>query len=146
MDLSQITSTVQLISGIIISATTALVALGAFIKPIRVWVVEKFGTKNTLKEIMERQAMFEKEQASMKADQALMKAGEIATLRNQLTEIYYKVEAMGYVPEIDRINFTSMYEVYTALGGNNYVHELYNKILEMPSVPPRKTRRRRTTK
>ena len=62
-------------------------------------------------------------------------------MRKDLTDIYNESIAKGYVEEYDRKDFIEMYQVYSALGGNCYVHELHEKILEMPGKPIKKTRK-----
>jgi len=131
MDLSEFTSHIQLFSSFLVALTGAVSVVAGIIRPIRklLVAVKEFGSD--LKDLSVR---FDEE----RAEQALMKDANIATLRNDLTELYNKVASQGYIGEYDLKNWISMFEVYTALGGNHYVAELDERVRKLPGKPPRK--------
>ena len=149
MDLSEFTSHIQLFSSFIVALTGAVVALGAVIRPMRNWIIDRIGNKRRGEELQKAvtaigtdlkdlSVRFDEE----RAEQALMKDANIASLRNDLTELYYKVYPQGYIGEYDLKNWISMFEVYTALGGNHYIAELDERVRSLPGKP----RKKRTTK
>ena len=149
MDLSEFTSHIQLFSSFIVALTGAVVALGAVIRPMRNWIIDRIGNKRRGEELQKAvtaigtdlkdlSVRFDEE----RAEQALMKDANIASLRNDLTELYYKVYPQGYIGEYDLKNWISMFEVYTALGGNHYIAELDERVRKLPGKP----RKKRATK
>lgn len=140
MDLAQITGTIQLISSFVIAITGALVALGALVKPVGRW----------LKGLIQKAQADEKLESAVEqlvTRQDLIKKATEAITRNSILQIYHDAEEKGYIRDWDRDNFLKMYAAYTALGGNSFVHSIYDIIKEMPSIPagqkpPRKTKRR----
>jgi len=149
MDLTEFTSHVQLFSSFIVALTGAVVALGAIIRPIRNWIIDRIGHKKHDEVVMQTVTAIGNDVKDLRvrfdeerAEQSLMKDANIASLRNDLTELYYKVENQGYIGEYDLKNWISMFEVYTALGGNHYIAELNDRIHNMPGKP----RRKRATK
>ena len=149
MDLSEFTSHIQLFSSFLVALTGAIAVIAGIIRPIRNWVLDRIGNRKHGEEMQKAIVTMGKsiEDLNVKfdeerAEQALMKNANIATLRNDLTELYYKVEAQGYIGEYDLKNWISMFDVYTSLGGNHYIAELNDRIHDMPGKP----RRKRTAK
>lgn len=150
MDLSEFTSHIQLFSSFLVAMTGAVVALGAVIRPMRNWIIDRIGNKRRGEELQKAVTAIGTDLKNLsvrfdeeRAEQALMKDANIASLRNDLTELYYKVYPQGYIGEYDLKNWISMFEVYTALGGNHYVAELDERVRKLPGKPPKK---KRTTK
>lgn len=155
MELSAITSTIQTFSAFIVAFTGLVVALSAIFKPLRNFFINRFSYKRVIEDRMDN---FEKKIDQLtdftnnltnkfeedKKEQSIMKEATIASTRNDLTHIYNNAIERGYIGDYDRENFMKMYRVYTELGGNSYVHELYEQILKMPRVP--KTKKRTTKK
>jgi hypothetical protein len=111
-----ITLKINMISAFIVSVTGLLIALGTFIKPFRNWLLEQFTSKKAIT-----------------AELDLMKEALQATLRNQLTEIYYRSIERGFIYENDRENFEHLNVAYEKLGGNSYVHTIHQLISVMPN-------------
>lgn len=111
-----ITLKINMISAFIVSVTGLLIALGAFVKPFRNWLLEQFTSKKAIT-----------------AELDLMKEALQATLRNQLTELYYRSIERGFIYENDRENFEHLNVVYEKLGGNSYVHTIHQLISVMPN-------------
>lgn len=135
MDLTNFTTYLQMFSSFLVAFTGAVVAVGAFIRPIRNWLIEKIAHQSRYDTMEKYVTKISGQLDSLGENQVLMKAASIATLRKDLTDIYNEAVAKGYVEEYDRKDFIEMYQVYNALGGNCYVHELHEKILEMPGKP-----------
>ena len=135
MDLTNFTTYLQMFSSFLVAFTGAVVAVGAFIRPIRNWLIEKIAHQSRYDTMEKYVAKISGQLDGFEENQRLMKDASIATLRKDLTDIYNEAVANGYVEEYDRKDFIEMYQVYNALGGNCYVHELHEKILEMPGKP-----------
>jgi hypothetical protein len=63
----------------------------------------------------------------------LMKEALQATLRNQLTDIYYRSIERSFIYENERENFERMNVAYEKLGGNSYIHTIHQLISVMPN-------------
>lgn len=50
---------------------------------------------------------------------------DICTLRHSITSIYEKYKEKKHLPVNIKEDLCSLYEIYTKLGGNSYVHEIY---------------------
>ena len=145
MDLSEFTSQIQLFSSFLVAITGAVAVVAGIIRPIRNWVLDRIGNRKRGEELLTAVKEFSSDLKDLsirfdeeRAEQALMKDANIATLRNDLTELYNKVYPQGYIGEYDLKNWISMFEVYTALGGNHYVAELDERVRKLPGKPPRK--------
>ena len=139
-----ITQALNILSTFVVSATGLVIALGTVFKPIKNWLFEQLTGR---KEIRENIKMFKDDLEDMRnmlrdqstksetdrLEQAIMKEALQATVRNELTEIYYRSADRGYIDDYDRENFEKMYIVYTKLGGNSYIHTIHKLILEMPN-------------
>ena len=157
MDLATVTSYIQLLSAFLVSITAFVAALIGLIKPVRRWFTNLFKAYNNadvnrrmdvmegdvrkindfidsvsgkLKEKFERDA----------AEQHLTKEAIKAILRNQMLAIYNRSEERGYIGDWDRDNFEQLFQIYTELGGNSYMHTVNTKVLMLPRVP--KTRKK----
>lgn len=138
MDLAQITSTIQLISSFVIALTGGLVAVGALVKPVGRWLkglIQKAQTDEKLEQSV----------TQLVTRQDLIKKATEAITRNSILQIYHEAEEKGYIRDWDRDNFLKMYAAYTSLGGNSFVHSIYDIIKEMPSIPPVKKPGRKGT-
>lgn len=154
-DLTSVTTFIQLLSGFLVSITAFFAAIIGIFKPLRTWfgkMIDKFKnteintrldsletTVESMNSVMtswkaDMQVKFDKDSA----EQSLLKEANIASLRNDITELYYKADSQGYIGEYDLKNWISMVEVYTALGGNHYVAELNERVLEMPTTPSKR--------
>ena len=111
-----VTLKLNMFSAFIVSITGLLIAIGTFIKPVRNWFTEQITNKKAIA-----------------AELDLMKEALQATLRNQLTEIYYRSIERGFIYENDRENFEHLNVAYEKLGGNSYIHSLHKLISVMPN-------------
>lgn len=107
---------INTVSSFIVAITGLLIAIGTLIKPLRNWAVEQITNRKEIN-----------------TEISLVKESLQATLRNQLTEIYYRSVERGFIYEYDRENFERMNVAYKKLGGNSYIHTLHNYISSMPN-------------
>lgn len=53
-----------------------------------------------------------------------------ASLRHEITYIYEKYKDRKILPGNTKKDLCSLYEVYTLLNGNSYVHEIYEEMMK----------------
>ena len=111
-----ITDKINMASTFIVAVTGLLIAVGTLVKPLRNWIVEQFTNKK-----------------AFEAEMNLVKEALQATLRNQLTEVYYRSIDRGFIYENDRENFEKLNVAYEKLGGNSYIHTIHKLISVMPN-------------
>ena len=157
MDLSTVTSYIQLLSAFLVSITAFVAALIGIIKPVRRWFVNLFraySNKETNERVDKIETNVDKistfidnvsEKLKVKfesdaAEQKLTKEAIKAMLRNQMLGSFNRSEERGYIGDWDRDNFEQLFSIYTELGGNSYMHTVHEKVLRMPRVP--KTRKK----
>ena len=56
-------------------------------------------------------------------------------LRESIVSSYNKYQDKGYCPLYAKESLKSAYRAYSALGGNDVAHELYDKMIKMPTEP-----------
>ena len=111
-----ITLKINVMSTFIVAITGLLIAVGTLVKPLRNWIVEQFTNRKAIA-----------------AELDLVKEALQATLRNQLTEVYYRSIERGFIYENDRENFERLNVAYETLGGNSYIHTIHKLISVMPN-------------
>ena len=111
-----ITLKINVVSTVIVAITGLLTAVGPLVKPLRNWIVEQFTNRKAIA-----------------AELELVKEALQATLRNQLTEVYYRSIERGFIYENDRENFERLNVAYEKLGGNSYIHTIHELISVMPN-------------
>ena len=111
-----ITLKINVVSTFIVAITGLLIAVGTLVKPLRNWIVEQFTNRKAIA-----------------AELDLVKEALQATLRNQLTEVYYRSIERGFIYENDRENFERLNVAYEKLGGNSYIHTIHELISVMPN-------------
>ena len=111
-----ITLKINVMSTFIVAITGLLIAVGTLVKPLRNWIVEQFTNRKAIA-----------------AELDLVKEALQATLRNQLTEVYYRSIERGFIYENDRENFERLNVAYEKLGGNSYIHTIHELISVMPN-------------
>lgn len=111
-----ITLKINVMSTFIVAITGLLIAVGTLVKPLRNWIVEQFTNRKAIA-----------------AELDLVKEALQATLRNQLTEVYYRSIERGFIYENDRENFERLNAAYEKLGGNSYIHTIHELISAMPN-------------
>lgn len=62
-----------------------------------------------------------------------------ALLKDRITSIYYSSIEKKYCQLLARENLEDMYEQYTALDGNGTITDLHNKIMQLPTEPPKES-------
>lgn len=55
---------------------------------------------------------------------------DLAILRNTITHLYYKYLKDKAMPAYERENLVSLYNQYTNLDGNSYIHQVYEEMLK----------------
>ena len=124
MDLANITEYIKLLASFLVSLTALVAAIVGVISPLRKWLVNRL----KLYTMDERVVSLEK-------SVEMLKQASVAAIRNDLTAIYNRAEERGFIGDWDRENFDRMYKVYSDMGGNSYIHEVYKRILAMPRKP-----------
>ena len=61
--------------------------------------------------------------------------GVQSLLRESIVNNYNKYNEKGYCPVFAKESAKRAYKAYAALGGNDVAHQLYDKLLEMPTEP-----------
>ena len=117
MDLSQILSVCG-VSGIISGLVGVLIAV--FLKrPLEKRVTESEAANKRVEE---------QNTATMLGVQAL--------LRDRLLQAFNHYLARGYITAGERDNIENMYTQYEKLGPNNVIHDIYDQVRALPSIPP----------
>lgn len=118
---------------IIGSVCSAIIVIGTFIGiifklPMK-WFKKSYEahTKNIVEETMvEIKTLLEDMKKELEKDQEATKA----SLRHEITYIYEKYKDKKILPGNTKKDLCSLYEVYTLLGGNSYVHEIYEEMMK----------------
>ncbi len=53
----------------------------------------------------------------------------LCTIRNRITNIYYRYYEAEKIPSFEMKNLIEHYELYKKLGGNSYIDRLYEKLI-----------------
>lgn len=130
MDLANITEYIKLLASFLVSLTALAAAIVGVISPLRKWLINRL----KLYTMDERVVSLEK-------SVEMLKQASVAAIRNDLTAIYNRAEERGFIGDWDRENFERMYKVYSDMGGNSYIHEVYKRIIAMPRKPKRVVKR-----
>ena len=120
-----------------LSTIIALVVL--IVKPIRqrfvTWISKTSDRDNinhkidNLMELMEKQIV---QSNDMKEEIEKQNNALQATLRNCILNIYYKQMRQGYITMYEKENVRMLFEQYTKLGGNCFVHECVQQLNNLP--------------
>ena len=120
-----------------LSTIIALVVL--IVKPIRqrfvAWISKTSDRDNinhkidNLMELMEKQIV---QSNDMKEEIEKQNNALQATLRNCILNIYYKQMRQGYITMYEKENVRMLFEQYTKLGGNCFVHECVQQLNNLP--------------
>ena len=65
-------------------------------------------------------------------DISLLKSHALCTARDALTRIYDTAMKNQCISDFQKQNFLALYDVYCNLGGNSYVHQIHDEILNLP--------------
>ena len=74
--------------------------------------------------------------ARVEAQNKATQLGVQALLRDRLLQSFNFYLARGWISAGERDNVDNMYVQYEALGPNNVIHDIYNQVRELPSIPP----------
>lgn len=58
-------------------------------------------------------------------------------LKDLITDVYYESKGKGYCRLYKRDNLEDAYKHYKALGGNGVITDLHDKIMQLPTDPPK---------
>lgn len=116
--------------GLIISAITLSTLLGTvFVKPIREglikWVQNKVEYNNNKDELQEIKELLQ----GLKKDNEVIKESSLCTLRNDITQIYYKHVDEKKFSTREKENLIKMNDAYKKLHGNTYIEEIYEETM-----------------
>ena len=100
------------------------------ISPLRKWLINRLKLYTMDERVI-----------SLEKSVEMLKQASVAAIRNDLTAIYNRAEERGFIGDWDRENFERMYKVYSDMGGNSYIHEVYKRIIAMPRKPKRVVKR-----
>lgn len=130
MDLANLTEYIKLLASFLVSLTALAAAIVGIISPLRRWLVSRL-----------KMYAIDERVISLEKSVEMLKQASVAAIRNDLTAIYNRAEERGFIGDWDRENFERMYKVYSDMGGNSYIHEVYKRILTMPRKPKKATKR-----
>ena len=145
--LSDVTTLLNTIIAFITAVAACFATLSVFSARVRNWFKSRFGSNYG--SIMEQKVTSLKDElvninhavadiltANNKQNEniALIKEATLCELRDTLTHMYYAAEKVGEMSHYNKENFEKMYQAYTTLGGNSYVHEIRDKVIEMPTI------------
>jgi len=74
--------------------------------------------------------------ARVEAQNKATMLGVQALLRDRLLQAFNHYLARGWIAAGERDNVDNMYTQYEALGPNNVIHDIYNQVRALPSIPP----------
>ena len=130
MDLANITEYIKLLASFLVSLTALAAAIVGIISPLRKWLINRLKLYTMDERVI-----------SLEKSVEMLKQASVAAIRNDLTAVYNRAEERGFIGDWDRENFERMYTVYSDMGGNSYIHEVYKRIIAMPRKPKKATRR-----
>ena len=121
MDLANLTEYIKLLASFLVSLTALVAAIVGVISPLRKWLINRLKLYTMDERVI-----------SLEKSVEMLKQASVAAIRNDLTAIYNRAEERGFIGDWDRENFERMYKVYSDMGGNSYIHEVYKRIIAMP--------------
>ena len=130
MDLANITEYIKLLASFLVSLTALAAAIVRVTSPLRKWLINRLKLYTMDERVL-----------SLEKSVEMLKQASVAAIRNDLTAIYNRAEERGFIGDWDRENFERMYKVYSDMGGNSYIHEVYKRIIAMPRKPKRVVKR-----
>lgn len=159
-DINSLTQLLTCLGTLITAAVGVLTTISVAVKPIRqkivTWLINLFSGNNQRSTAIDTKlGMFESklesiqesiddlksdvadvkcENQTQNANMELLKHASIDEMKHTLTELYYQAKKDNGISRYNRTNFATMFETYKNLGGNSYVHELYDQIVEMPII------------
>lgn len=148
--LSTASSIISDFSNLIVSLTGLGVAVLAIIRPLRNWIVRRMTSQldsaKKLDDIISDLKTVKKNQERDSKEQELIRDALLATIRNDLTALYYRAVDDNGISDYNRENFEKLYAVYKELGGNSYIHEIYTLVVKMPRLKTKTVRKKKTKK
>lgn len=121
------------------SLSTIIALIVLIVKPIRqkfvAWISKTSDRDNINHKIDNLTELVEKQIAQsndMKEEIKKQNNALQATLRNCILNIYYKQMRQGYITMYEKENVRMLFEQYTKLGGNCFVHECVQQLNNLP--------------
>lgn len=74
-----------------------------------------------------------------KASKKIYREAHLVEIREEIIQIYNKFSEQHYIPIYEKENLIKRYEVYEKLGGNSFVHDIFNDLMALPTSPPQST-------
>ena len=119
--------------GIIEGLTAVILALAAVSKKVRSVIITPLN--NWLKEVMneavsDRMDNIDDKMIEISEDLEKQKEHQVTILRHEITLIYEKYRLSKKIPQRIKQNLCYLYEQYEGLGGNSYVGNIVEEMLE----------------
>ena len=103
------------------------------IKPIRVSVHNLFKKIANTDEIHKKIDALLSHDAAEVAQLRLHEAIHLSSLKNRITNVYYKYIDSDNIPIYEKQNLAEQYRLYKELGGNGFLDSLYEELMEKKS-------------
>lgn len=119
--------------------STIITLITIVIKPIRnrfiCWISQTSDKDNLNKKLDKLTTLVEKqaeqnEKISVELDKQSLALQ--ATLRNSILNIYNTRMELGYITLFEKQNIVKLYENYTALNGNSFIHDCIEELNKLP--------------
>ena len=118
------------VAGSICSAIIVIITFLGYIFKWPVKIVNKYYENHT-KQIIDDKVDSVKEMIlDLKKDVNKDQEATIAGLRHEITYLYEKYKENKILPGNTKKDLCSLYEAYTNLGGNSYIHEIYEEMMK----------------
>ena len=125
----EIVKNIGAIIGLILSCIT-LITVSC--KPLRTkiarWVKQTSKTNET-NELMEEIRRTLQDHLSLEEQ---ISESLLDLLRDDINRIYFKYVDRGEIPSYEKQNLVILFEQYKKMGGNTYMHNLYEEAMELP--------------
>lgn len=124
--------TIQFIGACIGYTVSGLTLISLIVRPIRIKIINKIKGINQTDSTIESLQRIERDLTIQKDKLDKIAIGSQASLRNSIIQLAEKCLARGYITTIEKLNIIDMYNAYHDLGGDTYVTDRYELVLELP--------------
>lgn len=132
----EIVKNIGAIVGLVLSCIT-LITLCC--KPIRrrlmEWIRQTSKTDETTQLMQEFKSLLQSHISLDEKKQAkidLISEAILDLLRDDITRIYFQYIGKGELPAYEKQNLVTLFERYKKMGGNAYIHNVYDELMELP--------------
>lgn len=132
----EIVKNIGAIVGLVLSCIT-LITLCC--KPIRKrlmeWIRHTSKTDETTQLMQEFKSLLQSHISLDEKKQAkidLISEAILDLLRDDITRIYFQYIGKKELPAYEKQNLVTLFEQYKKMGGNAYIHNVYNELMELP--------------